>query len=513
MSNLQRKHYIARFFFILLLFPPVLSAQTLIVGSEPDYPPFCMVDDKGKAVGFSVDLFRASAKAAGMEVEFQVRPWKILLEELGSGKIDALPLVGKSPEREEILDFSFPYNTLHGAVFVREGENSIHTLEDLADKEIIVMAGDNADEYATRKELSPNIIRTDSFNIAFRILQSGSHDAVIAQKLMGVHLLEQLNIDSIKPLEIDLPDFTQEFCFAVTKGNAQLQKKLNEGLLQTIADGTYARIYSYWFSPVSWEDFPLWKKLSSFGWIIVSVILLVLLASILYLQIQIKRKTRSLREEISIRTKTENQLQKLVNEKELLLKEVHHRIKNNFAAAESLLMLQSAEISNPEAKSALMETMGRLSTMRVLYEKMLLTDDYRDTSTRVYLTNLADEIIKLYQGSIKITLVKNMDNIILGPDKLFPLGIILNELLTNCLKYAYIGQSEGLITVNLQVKSDSLILQVIDEGGGLAANYNLDKQSGFGLSMVQMLAEQLHGKFSISSNSSGTTAEVIVSLN
>ncbi len=504
---------LAAFLLFTLLFPSTtISATPLIVGSEPDYPPFCSMNKNGEAIGFSVDLFRASAESMGYEVKFVVRPWNILLEQLKNGQIDALPLVGYSDQRAGFLDFTFPYTTLRGAVFVRRSQKHITSLQDLKEREILVMAGDNADEYVTRENISGAIIRTDSFDIAFRLLQSGAHDAVIAQRLMGEKLLEEMEIDSIVPLDIELPGFAQEFRFAVTKGNSKLLKDLDTGLLQTISDGTYFRLHTKWFSAKDWQDTPLLEKLYSLRWIILPVLLVLLASFILYLRIEIKRKTRRLQKEIVQRQETENYLHKLLKEKEILLKEVHHRIKNNFATVESLLSLQASEVKNEESKSLLMESISRISSMRLLYEKMLLSDMYKSTSLKIYLNNLIDEIRQLYRGSTDIQVETRIDDVILEPRVLFSLGLIINELITNCLKYAFISAPRGMLTVDVKLHENTLYLKVSDNGNGLPKKFVLEEQQGFGLNLVQMLVEQYQGDLSMTSTGEGTTADIMIHL-
>ncbi len=502
----------ALLFFCIFPLLQELNATPLIIGSEPDYPPFCTMDENGEASGFSVDLFRASAEAMGYDVQFVVRPWNILLEQLRNGEIDALPLVGYSESRAEYLDFTFPYTTLRGAVFVRRSEKNIHTLEDLKARDILVMQGDNADEYISRNNISDSIIRTDSFDIAFRLLQSGAHDAVIAQRLMGEKLLEEMEIDSIVPLDIELPGFAQQFRFAVTRGNSKLLEDLDTGLLQTISDGTYFRLHTEWFKAQDWHDIPLQEKLYSLLWIIIPVLLILLVTFILYLRLDIQRKTRRLKEEIKQRQETEESLHKLLKEKETLLKEVHHRIKNNFATVESLLSLQAAEMKNDEAKSSLLNSMSRVSSMRLLYDKMLLSDNYKSTSLRFYLSNLIDEIIQLYQGVTEIRVESHIDDIVLEPGILFSLGLMVNELMTNSFKYAFPSAKDGQLSIEVRTDDTMLYLRMQDNGNGLPKNFVLENQEGFGLNLVQMLVEQYLGEFSMKSDGEGTSADISIHL-
>jgi ABC-type amino acid transport substrate-binding protein/nitrogen-specific signal transduction histidine kinase len=219
---------------------PVLS------GSEPGYPPFCIVTPENKADGFSVELLRAALKAMGCEVAFKTGPWAELKQELADGKLEVLPLVGRTPEREALFDFTIPYLTLHGALFIRRDTADIQTWEDVKDKRVAVMKGDNAEEYVRRVHLSDRILTSPSFEGAFQMLADGHADAVVAQKLMGISLLKHMGIASIQVVGRPSEEFTQTFSFAVRKGNGKLLATLNEGLAIVLAEGINWKLERKW---------------------------------------------------------------------------------------------------------------------------------------------------------------------------------------------------------------------------------------------------------------------------
>ena len=214
---------------------PVRSA------AEPDYPPLSVVNSDGNADGFSVELLRAALAEMGMDVSFQTGAWSKIKTDLAEGRLDVLPVVGRTPEREALFDFTAPYLTLHGALFVREDNPRIGSPEDLRGQRIAVMKGDNAEEYVRRARLSETIIGTTNFDEAFQMLSDGRADAVIAQKLMGLANIRE----SGKPID----EFKQDFCFAVKKGNARLLATLNEGLSVAIAKGTFRQLEHKWIYP------------------------------------------------------------------------------------------------------------------------------------------------------------------------------------------------------------------------------------------------------------------------
>ncbi len=276
--------------------------------SEYDYPPFCIVTKDGKADGFSVELLRAALEKVDVGVEIKVGSWAEIKDELKDGKIRVLPLVGRTPEREAIYDFTFTYLTLHGAIFVRKGNTEIQTVDDLADKEIIVMQGDNAEEYVIRDRVSPHIILVETYEKAMKLLESGKHDAVIAQRLMGIQLLKNLGISEIVPLEHRLDKFRQDFSFAVREGDKELLALLNEGLSIVMIDGTFQRLHEKWFAPILGNRLLLKDVLKYVLIIGVPIILLALILFTIYLRAEVNRKTKGLFKEIEERKKSSESL-------------------------------------------------------------------------------------------------------------------------------------------------------------------------------------------------------------
>lgn len=238
--------------FIFLIFTPglIYSQEFIQSASEYDYPPFSIVTEKGEAGGFSVELLRASLKAAGLDVKFYVGPGAKIKQDLVQGTIQVLPLVGRTPEREDMYDFSVPYITSYGGVFVRTGETSIKTLKDLADKEILVMKGDSAEEFLLRENVSKHIITTESVEDAFKMLSQGKHDAVVAQQIVGTQLIEKLGVTNVINIS-RINKYKQDFTFAVKEGDTKLLASINDGLSIIIINGTFEKIRDKWFGKIN----------------------------------------------------------------------------------------------------------------------------------------------------------------------------------------------------------------------------------------------------------------------
>ena len=230
----------------LAALPP--SSSPILAGSEPDYPPYCIVAPDGRADGFSVELLRASLQAVGLETEFKTAPWAELKQDLAEGRLRALPLVGRTPEREALYDFTFPYLTMHGTIVVRNDNADIQSPSDLKGKQVAVLQGDNAEEFLRDANLGAKIVPLPSFDTALRELSAGKHDAVVIQKLLAFQLMQQAGLTNLAAVGPSL--YAQSLCFAVRKGDAGLLAALNEGLSIAMADGTFRTLHTQWFADI-----------------------------------------------------------------------------------------------------------------------------------------------------------------------------------------------------------------------------------------------------------------------
>ncbi len=220
--------------------------KPLIVGSEQNYPPFALGLTDDTADGFTVELWRAVAAESHLSSTIHVKPFHEILQDFKAGRIDVLINLAQSDERRQFADFTVPHVIVHGAIFVRKGENSIHTEADLNGKSIIVLNADLAHDYAISKGWEKQLVLVDTSEQGFQLLATGQHDALLLSKLAGKQTLEKLHLDNIEALPVKV-GFAQKFSFAVHKGNAELLAKINEGLALTKASGVYDRLYEKWF--------------------------------------------------------------------------------------------------------------------------------------------------------------------------------------------------------------------------------------------------------------------------
>lgn len=198
--------------------------------------------------------------------------------------------------------------------------------------------------------------------------------------------------------------------------------------------------------------------------------------------------------DITERRLAEQEIKRLLMEKELLLQEVHHRIKNNMNTISVLLHLQSASMQDRGAADALLDARSRVLSMMLIYDKLYDSRDFRSISTTSYFPDLINEISSTFPGYERITIETRIDDCILDSKILAPAGIIINELLTNAFKYAFNSAEHGRIEISFKRKGD-LEFEIIfrDNGSGMPANVVPGKSEGFGLNLINILVRQMDG--------------------
>jgi PAS domain S-box-containing protein len=207
--------------------------------------------------------------------------------------------------------------------------------------------------------------------------------------------------------------------------------------------------------------------------------------------------------DITARRQAEDQLRRSLQEKEVLLREVHHRVKNNLNIMTSLLRLQASTIRTPEqALLAMQNTRDRILSMALVHEELYRSRDYAQVDMQAYLDMLARQLLRAYGPGDAIRLTTRAQGVVLSIDRSIPCGLILNELMTNALKHAFPHGGPGEIRVEMREAGDGEIeLSVADTGIGVPADS--EGRGTLGLTLVRLLCEQLEGTLTIT-NDSGT---------
>lgn len=199
-------------------------------------------------------------------------------------------------------------------------------------------------------------------------------------------------------------------------------------------------------------------------------------------------------EDITERKKAEEKIKASLKEKEVLLKEVNHRVKNNLQIITSLLSLQSGRLHDQRDLELFKEAQNRVKTMAMIHEMLYRSKDLSKINAADYVRSLTASLLKSYNtapGTVGLTM--EIEEISLDIDSIVPLGLIVNELVTNALKYAFPDKRKGEIKVALRKVDQTVTLLVGDDGIGLPAGFDARKASGLGLELVESLTAQLNG--------------------
>ncbi|MBC7874898.1 MAG: tetratricopeptide repeat protein [Ferruginibacter sp.] len=191
------------------------------------------------------------------------------------------------------------------------------------------------------------------------------------------------------------------------------------------------------------------------------------------------------------RTKSNRLLATRNAENELLLKEIHHRVKNNLEVVSGLLALQSAQIDDPHTKETMQESQNRVQSIGIVHQKLYQGTNLGAIEMKDYFLNLSESILDSFGAQKRVTIECAMEKLDVDIDTAVPLGLIVNELLTNTLKYAFPGGSDGKVLIRLEKRNDGVLhLEVSDNGVGKSG---VTQGTGFGGQLVSLLTRQLRG--------------------
>ncbi|MGE5500281.1 MAG: sensor histidine kinase [Syntrophothermus sp.] len=202
--------------------------------------------------------------------------------------------------------------------------------------------------------------------------------------------------------------------------------------------------------------------------------------------------------DITERQQFESALKESLKEKEILLKEIHHRVKNNLQIISSLLSLQNDSISLENFRKSINDSRTRIRTMAMIHEKLYRTSNFASLEFGDYVTDLINYLYHTYnpeQGKIEIK--EDYNKIVLPLDMAIPMGLIINELVSNVFKYAFPGNVCGCLSVCMQLKNDQLSMVIKDNGVGIPEGTDTENTATLGLVMVRNLVQQLKGSFEI----------------
>ena len=216
--------------------------------------------------------------------------------------------------------------------------------------------------------------------------------------------------------------------------------------------------------------------------------------------------TGNLQEEIAEHKKDEEKIKTSLKEKEVLLKEIHHRVKNNMQIISSMLGLQSLSVKDSMYGDMLRDSQNRIRSMALIHEKLYQSENMADVDFSEYIDSLISNITKSYHLKDSIVITKDVKEFSFSIDTAIPLGLIINELISNAIKHAFPDNKSGEIQlqINRVDGSNKYNLNVNDNGIGMDPGFVIENSKSLGLKLVQALVDQLEGDLKITTSNEGT---------
>ena len=238
------------------------------------------------------------------------------------------------------------------------------------------------------------------------------------------------------------------------------------------------------------------STIRNFTYAFIIALLIISMVIVFYFSAR-KRLTQTREHETVLRIQNEELKRTLISkeEKEILLKEVHHRVKNNLQIINSLIRLQSNFMNANNFKEKLIQTENRIRSMALIHEKLYKTGNLASLSVRNYIEELCINIIESYENhNVKIKLKFDLEEREYGIDTLIPIGLIINEALSNAMKHAFYDRSEGNVRISLQSANSYTRMTISDDGLGADLSFDELKEDSLGMELITSLTDQLDGK-------------------
>ncbi len=213
----------------------------------------------------------------------------------------------------------------------------------------------------------------------------------------------------------------------------------------------------------------------------------------------------SVQQDVTDQWRQKKKLEDMVKERELLLKEIHHRVKNNLAVIAGLLQLQSDKTNSEETRHILSESINRIQSIATLHEKLYKTDDFNNIFLPDYFKDLLEQLINsMEQNEMNIATNTDIAKITIPVSKAVPLSLIFNELVTNSIKHGFEEQDEGTIRISVDQTNDIVTMRVSDNGIGFPDDLEIEKLQSLGLRLIDTLCKQLQGEYEFENRNPGT---------
>ncbi|PHS08965.1 MAG: hypothetical protein COA88_05530 [Kordia sp.] len=458
-------------------------------GYDPTWAPFEFYNEKDTLYyGIIADYIKIVEDKTGIDL----RPipnitWKETIKKLETGEVDLATGISSNERRKGFLNFTKPYISFPLVIVTRKDYDFIGDLKDLNGKEVALPTGFYTSEMISRDFPKIQIIHADGVKEALKSVSFGTADAFVGNLAVVSYYINKEGFTNIK-IAAPTRYKNSDLSFGVRKDWPELVSIVDK-VFEAIPPEEHNKIKLDWIQ-VRYEYGVNVGKIVYITGILLLIVLLVIVIILLW--------NRSLQREIVkrniIEKKLENslsELEKKNDEKRAMLKEIHHRVKNNLQVVNSLLKFQSRKLKSEEAVTMFKETRNRVLSMAMLHEKMYRSDDINQIDVQDYISLLVEDLVKSYTVDKQIKISIKIAPVNLMMRTLVPLGLIINEMITNSLKHGFKNRTKGEISVRIKHLEGVRYEMIIgDNGNGIKEGH---KSTGIGVKLIKTFTKQLNG--------------------
>lgn len=466
-------------------------------GYEPSWEPY-EIYENGEYKGIVGEYVKIVARETG--IEFRPIPnltWDESLKGLKSGDIKMVPCCAITPDRKKYLEFTEVYVNDPMVIVVRKDYSYVGDLDDLHGKKVALPENYYTSELLA--ETHPDIeqvLKTD-IQSCMEALSFGEVDAFVENLAVVSYYMNNRGFSNLK-VSAPTPYKSNGIAWATTKDFVIL-RDIVQKVISAIPLAEQSDIRQKWISNDYASSF--FNRKFVFWSLIYGLIFIVAFGGFYYWN-------KTLRKQIKLRKESEMKLmdslveiKKQDNEKKVLLQEIHHRVKNNLQIVSSMMSLQANVTRDKKSEKTLREAIERIKAIALVHDKIYKSPDVSSVSIDVYLKELVQDVLSNYSMIQKVETEIKCDNLELNLDNVVPLGLIINELTTNSVKYAFHSVGTPKITLILKKNGDGLAGLTYADNGSWIDNPDSDN---FGTSLVEIFTEQLDGQYQLFKEPEGT---------
>jgi len=479
--------------------------QVINYGYDPNWPPYEMLED-GVMKGVVTEYINILEDKTGIDfVPYPDLTWEETLSKFKSGELKFIQSAGITEEREKYMAFTEAFISDPLVIVTRKDYDFVGGLSDLNGKVISIPQNYFSVELIKRDFPKIKITEKESIYLCLEELSTGKVDAFVGA--LGV-ISYYINQKGFTNLKIAAPTQYKNVNIAMAASKDwSVLRDIAQKVIENIPQDQRNEIRNNWIS-VRYEYGINTQKLVKYGVITFLIILLIVTIFIVW--------NRTLQKQIRLRKITENKLseslieiQKQNDEKTNMLKEIHHRVKNNLQVVNSLLRTQVSKVEDKNVIEMFKKAQSRVVSMALLHEKMYKSENLKNIDVQEHFTLLITDLIKTYSVNKNIQLDIDIEKIAIGMNTMVPLGLIVNEFISNSLKHAFKNTTVGTLTVKLKkIEARKYELIIGDDGVGISIEAFENSINTTGSRLTQAFVKQLKGSLEVLPGK-GTTFKII----